>query len=244
MTVSAMVFGGPNFYYFDPDGSATASNASCVPAYAGKLRLTSGDGLPTGTATFTFNQPINASLHLGSIGKIMGSINSSEIVTLSHNGTPASLSPTVGQSCPATGLGTAPTVSGLTLTGVAQQNNNADGNYRYGDASGSVSNATSITIDLCRSDGGNASITFDASISPVVPPCVKPNAGTDQSPVCQGNTAITTATLAATAVAGGAWSQVGTNPAGAVVTTPTSATSGVTGLTPGVYNFIWAWIQV
>jgi hypothetical protein len=68
----------------------------------------------------------------------------------------------------------------------------------------------------------------------------KPIAGTDQSPTCIGNTAITTATLAATAVSGGAWTQVVTNPAGAVITTPTSATSGITGLIPGVYQFIWA----
>ena len=68
----------------------------------------------------------------------------------------------------------------------------------------------------------------------------KPIAGTDQAPTCVGNTAITTATLAATAVSGGAWTQVATNPAGAVITTPTSATSGITGLVPGVYEFIWA----
>lgn len=70
--------------------------------------------------------------------------------------------------------------------------------------------------------------------------CIKPNAGTDQAPVCIGNTAITTATLAATVVSGGAWTPVGTNPAGAIITNPNSATSGVTGLTPGVYKFIWA----
>ena len=70
--------------------------------------------------------------------------------------------------------------------------------------------------------------------------CTKPSAGTDQSPVCSGNTAITTATLAATAVTGGAWTLVGTNPAGATITDPNSATSGVTALTPGIYKFIWA----
>ena len=66
------------------------------------------------------------------------------------------------------------------------------------------------------------------------------NAGTDQAPTCVGTTPITTTTLAATAISGGAWTQAATNPAGAVVTTPASATSGVTGLNPGVYQFIWA----
>ncbi|NBB22423.1 hypothetical protein GVN20_23925, partial [Runella sp. CRIBMP] len=67
-----------------------------------------------------------------------------------------------------------------------------------------------------------------------------PVAGDDQTPTCVGNIAITTATLAATAVSGGAWTQAPGNPPGATITTVSSATSGVTGLMPGVYQFIWA----
>ena len=78
--------------------------------------------------------------------------------------------------------------------------------------------------------------TFDAGFKEV---CVKPNAGVDQSPVCSGSTAITTGTLAATAVTGGTWTQATTNPTGAMITTASSATSGITGLMPGVYQFIW-----
>ncbi len=70
--------------------------------------------------------------------------------------------------------------------------------------------------------------------------CTKPNAGTDQAPTCVGNTPITTATLAATAVTGGAWTQLGTTPNTATITDASSATSTVTGLIPGEYQFIWA----
>jgi uncharacterized repeat protein (TIGR01451 family) len=70
--------------------------------------------------------------------------------------------------------------------------------------------------------------------------CVKPNAGTDQSPLCVGNTPITTATLAATAVSGGMWTQASGNPSGASITSASSASSGITGLTPGTFNFIWS----
>jgi uncharacterized repeat protein (TIGR01451 family) len=70
--------------------------------------------------------------------------------------------------------------------------------------------------------------------------CVKPNAGTDQSPLCVGNTPITTATLAATAVSGGMWTQASGNPSGASITSASSANSGITGLTPGTFNFIWS----
>ncbi|MFZ1749188.1 MAG: hypothetical protein WAU01_03315 [Saprospiraceae bacterium] len=70
--------------------------------------------------------------------------------------------------------------------------------------------------------------------------CDKPMAGVDQTPTCTGNNPITTATLAATPVSGGAWTQVAGNPAGAMISNPSSATSGVTGLNPGVYDFIWS----
>ena len=70
--------------------------------------------------------------------------------------------------------------------------------------------------------------------------CVKPNAGLDQAPTCAGNTAITSATLAATAVANGAWTPGTANPAGATITTSSSETSSITGLAPGVYEFIWS----
>jgi uncharacterized repeat protein (TIGR01451 family) len=160
MQVSSMPYNGPNFYVFaDPPGD----NGICVSAYVGKLRLTSG------TATFTFNQTINANLTFGSVGKIKKSSNTVEHVKLTHNGTSASLSPAGGQSCPS-GLGAPPTVSGLTFMGVAQQQDNSDGSYRYGDGTGTVSGATTFTIELWRPDGGGASITLDMQISAASPP--------------------------------------------------------------------------
>lgn len=160
MEVSAMPYDGPNFYV---SGYPPGDNRICVPAYVGKLRLTSG------TAKFTFNQPVNASLSFGSIGKIKKSANSTEYVELTHNGTSASLSPAGGQSCP-DGLGVPPTVSGLKFTGIAQQQDNSDGSYRYGDGTGTISGATTFTINLYRGDGGGASITLDMQISAVSPP--------------------------------------------------------------------------
>jgi hypothetical protein len=67
----------------------------------------------------------------------------------------------------------------------------------------------------------------------------KPFAGIDQTPICVGVLPITTATLAATAISGGTWTQKAGNPAGAAITTPAAANSGVTGLAAGVYEFVW-----
>ncbi len=71
-------------------------------------------------------------------------------------------------------------------------------------------------------------------------PCVKPFAGTDQQLVCSGTTQITTATLAATAVTGGSWSQIGNTPNVATITNATLANSTITGLVPGTYQFVWS----
>ena len=116
----------------------------------------------------------------------------------------------------------------------------AAGNTASVTAAGFISGMTTDGIYTFNASFGTCSATIDIVKITCVPLCTKPNAGTDQAPTCVGNTAITTATLAATAVAGGAWTQVATNPAGAVVTTPSSATSGITGLTSGTYQFIWA----
>ena len=63
----------------------------------------------------------------------------------------------------------------------------------------------------------------------------KPNAGNDQT-ICQNTTTILTATL----VTSGSWSARSGNPSTATITTPTNATTTVTGLTvAGTYNFIW-----
>jgi uncharacterized repeat protein (TIGR01451 family) len=70
--------------------------------------------------------------------------------------------------------------------------------------------------------------------------CVKPNAGNDQALSCSSNFAITTAALAATAVSGGEWSQASSNPSGAVIANTNMANTGISGLTPGEYNFIWS----
>ncbi len=80
-------------------------------------------------------------------------------------------------------------------------------------------------------------LTVDAAL---YTPCVKPNAGTDQQLVCSGTTQITTATLAATAVTGGSWSQIGTTPNVATITNATLANSTITGLVPGTYQFVWS----
>ncbi|NBB22306.1 hypothetical protein GVN20_23325, partial [Runella sp. CRIBMP] len=100
-------------------------------------------------------------------------------------------------------------------------------------------NTSTGTITLKTGNAGENNHSFDIGVNEA-PVCVKPNAGTDQSPTCVGNTAITSATLAATAVAGGAWTQVGNTPNTATITNSSSATSTVTGLVPGVYQFIWA----
>lgn len=175
MQVSSMPYDGPNFYI---SGTPPEGNVSCVDAYVGRLRLTSG------TATFKFNQTINANLTFGSIGKIKKNANTTEYVELTHNGTSASLTPNGSQSCPP-GLGTPPTVSGLKFTGIAQQQDNSDNSYRYGDGSGTISGATEFTINLYRPDGGGASITLDLQISPASPPTcsasMTANPGTCQS---------------------------------------------------------------
>jgi hypothetical protein len=67
----------------------------------------------------------------------------------------------------------------------------------------------------------------------------KPFAGIDQASICVGVLPITTATLAATAISGGVWTQKASNPVGAIITTPSVANSGITGLNPGNYEFIW-----
>lgn len=160
MQVSSMPYNGPNFYV---SGYPPQDNKSCVPAYVGKLRITSG------TAKFTFNQKINASLDFGSIGKILSDASTTEYVQITHNGTAASISPAGSESCPP-GLGTPPTVSGLKFTGVAQQQGNSDGSYRYGNGSGSITGATTFTINLYRGDGGGASMTIEMQISETNPP--------------------------------------------------------------------------
>jgi hypothetical protein len=140
----------------------------------------------------------------------------------------------------ATGTNTASAIYGLNLT--------FNSNYilKFPTTSGTKSLTTKDLggNDLTDSDAAaNGQIAFttgsagenDHSFDVGYYVCTKPAAGNDQAPTCVGTTAITTATLAATAVSGGAWTQAASNPAGAVVSTPASATSGITGLTPGVY---------
>jgi hypothetical protein len=69
--------------------------------------------------------------------------------------------------------------------------------------------------------------------------CTRPDAGADIAPTCVGLTPITSATLNATAVAGGTWSQVGTTPTVAVFSSTTDAKATVTNLLPGTYQFKW-----
>jgi large repetitive protein len=67
----------------------------------------------------------------------------------------------------------------------------------------------------------------------------KPFAGKDQAPICVGVLPTTTATLAATAISGGVWTQKASNPLGATITAPSAANSDITGLNPGYYEFVW-----
>ncbi|MFN8345191.1 MAG: SdrD B-like domain-containing protein [Spirosomataceae bacterium] len=88
----------------------------------------------------------------------------------------------------------------------------------------------SLAFPTCKSAGD----VFTLTVNPT------PNAGPDQTPTCVGTTPITAITLAATPANGGVWSQASGNPSGAVISLPSSASSSVTGLNPGVYRFIWS----
>lgn len=97
-------------------------------------------------------------------------------------------------------------------------------------------NIASLTFSYSYTDSGTECTGTDSHTVTVNP---KPNAGSNQAPSCVGTTPITTVNLAATATTGGIWSQVVSNPSGATITTPSSATSSVTGLNPGTYRFVW-----
>ncbi len=94
-----------------------------------------------------------------------------------------------------------------------------------------------VTIDASGTGIAKDNLTVDGAL---YTPCVKPFAGTDQQLVCSGTTQITSATLAATAVTGGSWSQVGNTPNVATITNTTLANSTITGLVPGTYKFVWS----
>ncbi|MBO0937244.1 DUF11 domain-containing protein [Fibrella sp. HMF5335] len=99
-----------------------------------------------------------------------------------------------------------------------------------------LSPTTTVTYVVGRQDANGCVATQLLSITVNA----IPDAGPDQVLICEAGMAPTSATLAATAMAGGAWSQSGTNPAMVTFTNPTSESSAVTGLTaPGTYTLVW-----
>ncbi|MBO0934206.1 SdrD B-like domain-containing protein [Fibrella aquatilis] len=101
--------------------------------------------------------------------------------------------------------------------------------------SGLLSGTSVITVTITTAAGCISTKSLTVTVN------ATPDAGADQELTCTNGAVPTSATLSATAVAGGSWSQAGALPAAVTFTNPTSASSTVTGLTaPGVYTLVWA----
>ncbi|MEI8086986.1 MAG: hypothetical protein WCG93_12300 [Paludibacter sp.] len=124
---------------------------------------------------------------------------------------------------PGTGTWTKLTGGSATITNAALYNSSVTGM-----TNGTYTFEWAITRNACTITRDTVMITISAAVTTA-------NAGLDQLTIC-GNSA----TLAANTptVGTGLWTQVG-GAGGAVITTPTSPTSTVTGLMDGLYSFRW-----
>jgi len=203
-----------------PSAGVTFSNANSptatVTGLASSSSYTSTWTITNSCGTSSDNVIVTTSATVGPIASLAGADQCKTTGTTSI--TLAGNNPT-----PGTGLWTQLSGGSASITDATAYNSGvtgmSDGTYTF---------EWAITRNSCTITRDIVTITISATATTA-------NAGLDQLSICG-----TSATLAAnTATVGsGLWTQVG-GAGGAIITTPTSPNSTVTGLTDGLYSFRW-----